>query len=156
MPCHALILQSRVAGRRISPASPSAPGALGQSLSSFPTKPSHTRGAVPDIHPDTFKASPAKSYLKKNFFFFYFWSEFTKNGSKSCFFPPRRARTFVWAGKSGATAELEGGLCFRASNPTNLLMHRQSKCQTNEIPAYAFKGEKFQSRQSQGNKVMRS
>lgn len=63
------------------------------------------------------------------------------------------AQTFVWAGKSGATAELEGSLCFRASNPTNLLMHKQSKCQTNEIPAYAFEGENFRPSRAKATKL---
>lgn len=60
--------------------------------------------------------------------------------------PPCRAvltHSFVWAEKCGKTAELKAIPRFSESNHTNLLMHRQSKCQTNEIPAYVFKGEVF-------------
>lgn len=122
--------------------------ALGLSLSSFPTKPSP--GEQCQTSTLTFPKLPQQSLI-----YFFFIIIFGQNLPKMALklLPPPRAQTFVWAGKSGATAELEGCLCFRASNPTNLLMHRQSKCQTNEIPAYAFKGENFRPSIAKGTKL---
>jgi len=62
-------------------------------------------------------------------------------------------KTFVWAEKYGKTAELKVSPCFSASNHPNLLMHRQSKCQTNEIPAYVFKGKNFRQNIVKGKKL---